>query len=144
MKLATKRSQIQTHSLHASGSGEGVDTLSKIYTPYPRLDELKDHCLTLKSRIRINDMSYIILWSTMKNQLGLPQYAVSSKEDTASIIRIDGWNTRALIDYYEKIVRIPLPNGEIIEVQGEKPEKDLGSLACIKADKKKLDDIHVV
>ncbi|GJY69929.1 hypothetical protein Tco_0472911 [Tanacetum coccineum] len=30
MKLATKRSQIQTHSLHASGSGEGVDTLSKM------------------------------------------------------------------------------------------------------------------
>ncbi|GJT77195.1 putative reverse transcriptase domain-containing protein [Tanacetum coccineum] len=48
---------------------------------------------------------------------------------------------RALIDCYEKIVRIPLPNGEILEVQGEKPEKDLGSLACIKADKKKLDDI---
>ncbi|GKD59209.1 hypothetical protein Tco_1296718 [Tanacetum coccineum] len=41
---------------------------------------------------------------------------------------------RALIDCYEKIVRIPLPNGEILEVQGEKPEKDLGSLACIKAD----------
>ncbi|GKE29200.1 putative reverse transcriptase domain-containing protein, partial [Tanacetum coccineum] len=39
---------------------------------------------------------------------------------------------RALIDYYEKIVRIPLP------------EKDPGSLACIKADEKKLDDIRVV
>ncbi|GJR19420.1 reverse transcriptase domain-containing protein [Tanacetum coccineum] len=51
---------------------------------------------------------------------------------------------RALIDCYKKIVRIPLPNGEILEVQGEKPEKDLGSLACIKADKKKLDDIRVV
>ncbi|GJR19419.1 putative reverse transcriptase domain-containing protein [Tanacetum coccineum] len=51
---------------------------------------------------------------------------------------------RALIDCYEKIVRIPLPNGEILEVQGEKPKKDLGSLACIKADKKKLDDIRVV
>ncbi|GJT45556.1 putative reverse transcriptase domain-containing protein [Tanacetum coccineum] len=51
---------------------------------------------------------------------------------------------RALIDCYEKIVRIPLPNGEILEVQGERPEKDLGSLACIKADEKKLDDIRVV
>ncbi|GJX12673.1 putative reverse transcriptase domain-containing protein [Tanacetum coccineum] len=51
---------------------------------------------------------------------------------------------RALIDCYEKIVRIPLSNGEILEVQGEKPEKDLGSLACIKADEKKLDDIRVV
>ncbi|GJZ14167.1 putative reverse transcriptase domain-containing protein [Tanacetum coccineum] len=49
---------------------------------------------------------------------------------------------RALIDCYEKIVRIPLPNGKILEVQGERPEKDLGSLACIKADEKKLDDIQ--
>ncbi|GJX18879.1 putative reverse transcriptase domain-containing protein [Tanacetum coccineum] len=51
---------------------------------------------------------------------------------------------RAVIDYYEKIARIPLPNGEILEVQGERPEKDPGSLACIKADEKKLDDIRVV
>ncbi|GJX77356.1 putative reverse transcriptase domain-containing protein [Tanacetum coccineum] len=51
---------------------------------------------------------------------------------------------RALIDCYEKIVRIPLSNGEILEVQGERPEKDLRSLACIKADEKKLDDIRVV
>nr|GEU62814.1 reverse transcriptase domain-containing protein [Tanacetum cinerariifolium] len=42
------------------------------------------------------------------------------------------------------IVRIPLPNGEILEVQGERPEKDPGSLVCIKADEKKLDDIRVV
>ncbi|GJR74707.1 RNA-directed DNA polymerase, eukaryota [Tanacetum coccineum] len=49
---------------------------------------------------------------------------------------------RALIDCYEKIVRIPLPNGKILEVQGERPEKDLGSLACIKPDEKKLDDIR--
>ncbi|GJS43002.1 putative reverse transcriptase domain-containing protein [Tanacetum coccineum] len=51
---------------------------------------------------------------------------------------------RALIDCYEKIVRIPLPNDKILEVQGERPEKDLRLLACIKADKKKLDDIRVV
>ncbi|GKB12360.1 putative reverse transcriptase domain-containing protein [Tanacetum coccineum] len=51
---------------------------------------------------------------------------------------------RAIIDCYEKIVRIPLSNGEIFEVQGERPEKDPGSLACIKADEKKLDDIRVV
>nr|GEW82973.1 putative reverse transcriptase domain-containing protein [Tanacetum cinerariifolium] len=50
---------------------------------------------------------------------------------------------RAVIDCYEKIVRIPLPNGEILEVQGERSEKDPGSLACIKADEKKLDDIRV-
>ncbi|GKB80017.1 putative reverse transcriptase domain-containing protein, partial [Tanacetum coccineum] len=51
---------------------------------------------------------------------------------------------RAVIDCYEKIVRIPLSNGKILKVQGERPEKDPGSLACIKADEKKLDDIRVV
>ncbi|GJS30371.1 putative reverse transcriptase domain-containing protein [Tanacetum coccineum] len=51
---------------------------------------------------------------------------------------------RAVIDCYEKIIRIPLPNGEFLEVQGERPEKDPGSLACIKADERKLDDIRVV
>ncbi|GJX34264.1 putative reverse transcriptase domain-containing protein [Tanacetum coccineum] len=45
---------------------------------------------------------------------------------------------------YEKIVRIPLPNGEILEIQGERPENDPRSLSCIKADEKKLDDIHIV
>ncbi|GJR23515.1 putative reverse transcriptase domain-containing protein [Tanacetum coccineum] len=51
---------------------------------------------------------------------------------------------RVVIDCYEKIVCIPLPNGKILEVQGERPKKDLRSLACIKADEKKLDDIRVV
>ncbi|GJT02646.1 putative reverse transcriptase domain-containing protein [Tanacetum coccineum] len=51
---------------------------------------------------------------------------------------------RALIDCYEKIIRIPLSNDKILEVQGERPEKDLRSLACIKADEKKLNDIRVV
>ncbi|GJT35887.1 putative reverse transcriptase domain-containing protein [Tanacetum coccineum] len=51
---------------------------------------------------------------------------------------------RAVIDCYEKIVHIPLSNGEILEVQGGRPKKDPGSLACIKADEKKLDDIRVV
>ncbi|GJR85773.1 putative reverse transcriptase domain-containing protein [Tanacetum coccineum] len=51
---------------------------------------------------------------------------------------------RVVIDCYKKIVRVPLPNGAILDVQGERPKKDLGSLACIKADKKKHDDIRVV
>ncbi|GJX40507.1 hypothetical protein Tco_0255497 [Tanacetum coccineum] len=54
-----------------------------------------------------------------------------------------GWHITELSSIvYEKIVRIPLPNGKILEVQGERPEKDLRSLACIKADEKKLDDIR--
>ncbi|GJX42936.1 putative reverse transcriptase domain-containing protein [Tanacetum coccineum] len=50
---------------------------------------------------------------------------------------------RAVIDCYKNIIRIPLPNGEILKVQGERPKKDHGSLACIKVDEKKLDDIRV-
>ncbi|GJZ54366.1 putative reverse transcriptase domain-containing protein [Tanacetum coccineum] len=57
---------------------------------------------------------------------------------------VHGNTTGALIDCYEKIVCIPLSNGKILEVQGERPEKDPRSLACIKADEKKLDDIRVV
>nr|GEX11486.1 putative reverse transcriptase domain-containing protein [Tanacetum cinerariifolium] len=51
---------------------------------------------------------------------------------------------RAVIVCYEKIVRIPLPNGEILEIHGERPEKDPKSLSCIKADKVRLDDIRTV
>ncbi|GJT26965.1 hypothetical protein Tco_0907240 [Tanacetum coccineum] len=36
MKLATKRSRIQTHSSHESGSGDGVDTLSKVPAEQPQ------------------------------------------------------------------------------------------------------------
>ncbi|GJW05108.1 putative reverse transcriptase domain-containing protein [Tanacetum coccineum] len=51
---------------------------------------------------------------------------------------------RAVIVCYEKIVCIPLPNGEILEIQGERPKKDPRSLSCIKDDEKKLDDIRIV
>nr|GEW47059.1 putative reverse transcriptase domain-containing protein [Tanacetum cinerariifolium] len=51
---------------------------------------------------------------------------------------------RAVIVCYEKIVRIPLPNGEILEIHGEKPEKDPKLLSCIKADEVRLDDTHTV
>ncbi|GKB07839.1 putative reverse transcriptase domain-containing protein [Tanacetum coccineum] len=51
---------------------------------------------------------------------------------------------RAIIDCYEKIIRIPLLNGEILEVQGEEPKKDPRLHSCIKADEKKLDDIRII
>nr|GEV41908.1 hypothetical protein [Tanacetum cinerariifolium] len=38
----------------------------------------------------------------------------------------------------------PLPNGEILEIHGERPEKDTKSLSCIKADEVRLDDIRTV
>ncbi|GKF48584.1 hypothetical protein Tco_0141835, partial [Tanacetum coccineum] len=53
-------------------------------------------------------------------------------------------NHHIFIDCCEKIIRIPLSNGKILEVQGERTEKDPGSLACIKANEKKLDDIQIV
>nr|GEV45613.1 putative reverse transcriptase domain-containing protein [Tanacetum cinerariifolium] len=61
------------------------------------------------------------------------------------IIRMD-WLSyhRAIIVCYEKIVRIPLLNGEILEIHGERPEKDPKSLSCIKADEIRLDDIRTV
>nr|GEZ20881.1 putative reverse transcriptase domain-containing protein [Tanacetum cinerariifolium] len=51
---------------------------------------------------------------------------------------------QAVIVCYEKIFCIPLPNGEILEINGERPEKDPKSLSCIKADEVRLDDIRTV
>nr|GEZ03348.1 hypothetical protein [Tanacetum cinerariifolium] len=51
---------------------------------------------------------------------------------------------QVVIVCYEKIVRIPLSNGEILEVQGERPKMDPRSLSCIKADVKKPEDIRIV
>nr|GEU70563.1 hypothetical protein [Tanacetum cinerariifolium] len=45
---------------------------------------------------------------------------------------------------FSNIVRIPLLNGEILEIQGERPEKDPKSLSCIKADEKRLEYIRSV
>nr|GEV00031.1 putative reverse transcriptase domain-containing protein [Tanacetum cinerariifolium] len=51
---------------------------------------------------------------------------------------------RAVIVCYEKIVCITLLNGEILEIHGERPEKDPKSLSCIKANEVSLDDIRTV
>ncbi|GJR25041.1 putative reverse transcriptase domain-containing protein [Tanacetum coccineum] len=61
------------------------------------------------------------------------------------IVRMD-WLSyhRAVIVCYENIVRVPLPNGKILKIQGERPEKDPRSLSCIKADEKKLEDIPII
>nr|GFC49163.1 putative reverse transcriptase domain-containing protein [Tanacetum cinerariifolium] len=49
-----------------------------------------------------------------------------------------------LIVCYEKIVSIPLPNGDILEVYGERPEGNLKQLKTMKVNKSKLEDIPVV
>ncbi|GJY88739.1 hypothetical protein Tco_0503367 [Tanacetum coccineum] len=51
---------------------------------------------------------------------------------------------RAKIVSYEKIVQIPLSNGEILEVHGKHPEGNLKQLKTIKVDDQKLKDILVV
>ncbi|GJS18265.1 putative reverse transcriptase domain-containing protein [Tanacetum coccineum] len=53
-------------------------------------------------------------------------------------------NHRAEIVCYEKIVRIPLPNGETLEIQGERLEKEPKPLSCMKTDEKKLEDFPIV
>ncbi|GJT03909.1 putative reverse transcriptase domain-containing protein [Tanacetum coccineum] len=42
------------------------------------------------------------------------------------------------------IVRIPLPDGHVLDIYGERPDVYPKSLLCIKAGEKRLDDIHVV
>nr|GFB30935.1 putative reverse transcriptase domain-containing protein [Tanacetum cinerariifolium] len=51
---------------------------------------------------------------------------------------------RAKIVCFEKIVQIPLPNGDILEVHGERPEGNLKQLKTMKVNKSKLKDIPVV
>ncbi|GJY52878.1 putative reverse transcriptase domain-containing protein, partial [Tanacetum coccineum] len=51
---------------------------------------------------------------------------------------------RAKIVCYEKIVQIPLSNGDILEVHGERPEGNLKQLKTMKVNEPKLEDIPVV
>nr|GEX43420.1 reverse transcriptase domain-containing protein [Tanacetum cinerariifolium] len=61
------------------------------------------------------------------------------------IVRMDWLSYHCVVIVcYEKIVRISLLNGKILEIQGERLEKDPKSLSCIKADEKKLEDIPIV
>ncbi|GJS75154.1 hypothetical protein Tco_0725035 [Tanacetum coccineum] len=48
------------------------------------------------------------------------------------------------IGCFEKILQIPLSNGEILEVHEERPEGNLQQLMTMKVDELKLDDIPVV
>ncbi|GJV82437.1 putative reverse transcriptase domain-containing protein [Tanacetum coccineum] len=51
---------------------------------------------------------------------------------------------KAEIIYHEKVVRIPLANGEILMVQGERTEDSPKSMKGTKLDEPKLDDILIV
>nr|GEZ34243.1 reverse transcriptase domain-containing protein [Tanacetum cinerariifolium] len=43
-----------------------------------------------------------------------------------------------------RLVRVPLPNGKILKISGERPEKNLRSLSCMKGDEKKVEDIPII
>ncbi|GJR23331.1 putative reverse transcriptase domain-containing protein [Tanacetum coccineum] len=51
---------------------------------------------------------------------------------------------RAKIVCFEKIVQIPLSNGENLEVHGERPKRNLKQLKTMKVKKSKLEDIPIV
>ncbi|GJU11869.1 putative reverse transcriptase domain-containing protein [Tanacetum coccineum] len=51
---------------------------------------------------------------------------------------------KAEIFCHERVIRIPLPNGETLEVYGERSEENLKQFASMKADEKKLEDIPIV
>ncbi|GJV26958.1 hypothetical protein Tco_1383406 [Tanacetum coccineum] len=63
-------------------------------------------------------------------------------------LELIGWisHLSSILIIYKKIILFPLPNGKDSECSRRivRPKKDLGSLACIKAGEKKLDDICVV
>nr|GEV93777.1 putative reverse transcriptase domain-containing protein [Tanacetum cinerariifolium] len=94
-----------------------------------------------KSFVSSTFTPYIDIASAALNTNLLP-----TRLDSFDIIVGMAWLTyhQVVIDCYEKIIRIPLPNGEILEVQGERPEKDPRFLSCIKADEKKPEDIRII
>nr|GFB44838.1 putative reverse transcriptase domain-containing protein [Tanacetum cinerariifolium] len=51
---------------------------------------------------------------------------------------------RAKIVCFEKIVQIPLLNGDILDVHGERPEGNLKQLKTMKVNNSKLEDIPIV
>nr|GEU47866.1 nucleotide-binding alpha-beta plait domain-containing protein [Tanacetum cinerariifolium] len=53
-------------------------------------------------------------------------------------------NHKAEIIYHEKVVRIPLSNGKVLKVLGERPKEKVGLLVSAKASDKKQEEIVVV
>ncbi|GKG07691.1 hypothetical protein Tco_0330660, partial [Tanacetum coccineum] len=53
-------------------------------------------------------------------------------------------NYKAEIIYHEKVVRIPLPDGKVLRVLGERPEEKARFLMGAKASDKKQEEIDVV
>ncbi|GKB65074.1 putative reverse transcriptase domain-containing protein, partial [Tanacetum coccineum] len=83
----------------------------------------------------------------MKTSVIIPDYEIeiASGLNFDVIVGMD-WlsKRRAKIVCFEKIVQIPLSNGEILEVHGEHPEGNLKQLKSMKVDGQKLKDILVI
>ncbi|GJR22500.1 putative reverse transcriptase domain-containing protein [Tanacetum coccineum] len=83
----------------------------------------------------------------MKTSVIIPDYEIeiASGLNFDVIVGMD-WlsKRRAKIVCFEKIVQIPLSNGEILEVHGEHPEGNLKQLKSMKVDGQKLKDIPVI
>ncbi|GKD26916.1 putative reverse transcriptase domain-containing protein [Tanacetum coccineum] len=52
-------------------------------------------------------------------------------------------NYKAEIICHEKVVRIPLPNGKVLRVLGERPEEKARLLMCAKASEKKQEEVVI-
>nr|GEU34985.1 hypothetical protein [Tanacetum cinerariifolium] len=61
-------------------------------------------------------------------------------------LEIEDWlsNYKAEIIYYEKVVRIPLQDGQVLRVMGERPKEKMRHLMSAKAKEQKLKEIVVV
>ncbi|GJU01935.1 putative reverse transcriptase domain-containing protein [Tanacetum coccineum] len=61
------------------------------------------------------------------------------------ILEID-WLSKHKVEivFHEKVVRIPLASGKVLQVQGERTEESLKSLNSTKTDEQKLDDIPIM
>ncbi|GJY04411.1 putative reverse transcriptase domain-containing protein [Tanacetum coccineum] len=60
------------------------------------------------------------------------------------IVGVDWLKLRVEIVCHERIIHIPLLNGDILEVHGERSEENLKHHASMKADEKKLEDIPII
>nr|GEV07687.1 reverse transcriptase domain-containing protein [Tanacetum cinerariifolium] len=99
-----------------------------------------------KARNQHNEGAHGRAYVVVENPQQNPNVVTSTflLNDHYASVLFDSGAERSFVFYYEKIVRVPLPNGEILEVQGERPKKDPRLLSCIKADEKKPKDIRIV
>nr|GEV56870.1 putative reverse transcriptase domain-containing protein [Tanacetum cinerariifolium] len=64
--------------------------------------------------------------------------------ERAYVMRTEEPQNNPNVKLFEKIVRISLPSGVTLKIQGEKPDKDPKTLSSIKTDEKKIKNIPIV